>query len=174
MSKTVIFLTIQLSLSAQFSIVWHMDMIRYSATLPGHSGPGSDGNEGVLGITQSSSISGGSRIDWQNHIRILVVGGYSLCRETVGIIWEFEIQTYHLISNRRSNFVIVKKRWRCPWCNGYRRRKWTRRHEFKIWTRLIAFHTALIPLWKVWIQLFSFQLCVNSRTDWALQPWWGN
>ena len=21
--------------------------------------------------------------------------------------------------------------WRCPWCNGYRRRKWTRRHEFK-------------------------------------------
>ena len=20
---------------------------------------------------------------------------------------------------------------RCPWCNGYRRRKWTRRHEFK-------------------------------------------
>ena len=26
---------------------------------------------------------------------------------------------------------------RCPWCNGYRRRKWTRRHEFKSWTRLI-------------------------------------
>ena len=22
---------------------------------------------------------------------------------------------------------------RCPWCNGYRRRKWTRRHEFKTW-----------------------------------------
>ena len=20
---------------------------------------------------------------------------------------------------------------RCPWCNGYRCRKWTRRHEFK-------------------------------------------
>ena len=29
---------------------------------------------------------------------------------------------------------------RCPWCNGYRRRKWTRRLEFKSWTRLIAFH----------------------------------
>ena len=28
----------------------------------------------------------------------------------------------------------------CLWCNGYRRRKWTRRHEFKSWTRLIAFH----------------------------------
>ena len=41
---------------------------------------------------------------------------------------------------------------RCPWCNGYRRRIWTRRHEFKSWTWLIAFHIALIPLGKVWIQ----------------------
>ena len=40
----------------------------------------------------------------------------------------------------------------------YRRRKWTRRHEFKSWTRLITFHIALIPLGKVWIQLFSLQL----------------
>ena len=54
---------------------------------------------------------------------------------------------------------------RCPWCSRYRRRKWTRRHEFKSWTRLIKFHIALIPLGKVWIQLFSLQLCVNSRTD---------
>ena len=55
--------------------------------------------------------------------------------------------------------------WRCPWCNCYRRRKWTRQHEFKSWTRLIAFPIALIPLGKVWIQLFSLQLWVNSRTD---------
>ena len=53
----------------------------------------------------------------------------------------------------------------CPWCNGYRPRKWTRRHKFKSWTRLIAFHIALIPLGKVWIQLFSLQLWVNSRAD---------
>ena len=65
--------------------------------------------------------------------------------------------------------------WRmCPWCNGYRRRKWTRRREFKSWTRLIAFHMALILLGKVWIQLFSLHLWVNSRTDLVLQPWWGN
>ena len=63
---------------------------------------------------------------------------------------------------------------RCPWCNCYRRRKWTRRHEFKSWTRLIAFHIALIPLGKVWIQLFSLQLWVNSRKDYVLQPRWGN
>ena len=30
---------------------------------------------------------------------------------------------------------------------------------------LIVFHIALIPLEKVWIQLFSLQLWVNSRTD---------
>ena len=51
---------------------------------------------------------------------------------------------------------------KCPWCNGYRLRKWTRWHEFKSWTILIAFHIALIPLGKVWIQLFSLQLWVNS------------
>ena len=54
---------------------------------------------------------------------------------------------------------------RCPWCNGYRRRKWTWRHEFKSWTWLIAFHITLIPLGKVWIQIFSLQLWVNSKAD---------
>ena len=63
---------------------------------------------------------------------------------------------------------------RSPWCYGYRRRKWTRRHEFKSWTSLIAFYKALIPLGKVSIQLFSLQLWINSRKDWVLQPWWGN
>ena len=63
---------------------------------------------------------------------------------------------------------------RVLWCNGYRRRKWTRRHEFKSWTRLIAFHIALILLGKGWIQLSSLQLWVNSRTVWVLQPWLGN
>ena len=47
-----------------------------------------------------------------------------------------------------------------------RRRKWTWRHDFKSWTRLIAFHIALIPLGKIWIQLFSLHLWVNSRADW--------
>ena len=53
----------------------------------------------------------------------------------------------------------------CLWRNGYRHRKWTQRHKFKSWTRKIAFHIALILLGKVWIQLFSLQLWVNSRTD---------
>ena len=69
---------------------------------------------------------------------------------------------------------IIKFIRRCPWCNGYRPRKLTQRLEFKFWTRLIAFHIALIPLGKVWIQLFSLQQWVNSRADWVLEPWWGN
>ena len=54
---------------------------------------------------------------------------------------------------------------RCPWCNGYRRRNWTRRHEFKSWTRLIAFHIALISLGKVWIQICTLLLWLNNRAD---------
>ena len=77
------------------------------------------------------------------------------------------------ISNHLFFYVIfsavvyndISSLWRCPWCNGYRRRNWTRRHEFKSWTRLIPFHIAVIPLGKVWIQLFSLQLWVNSRAD---------
>ena len=38
----------------------------------------------------------------------------------------------------------------------------------------LHFHITLIPLGKVWIQLFSLQLWVNSRADWFLQPWGGN
>ena len=90
-----------------------------------------------------------------------------------------DIIVYKLVLDRNTwNHTILYKIFvldrRCPWCNGYRHRKWTQRHEFKSWTRLIAFHIALIPLGKVWIQLFSLQLWVNSTADWVLQPWWGN
>ena len=59
-----------------------------------------------------------------------------------------------------------------PLCYSFR--KWTRRHEFKSWTRLMAFHKVLIPLGKVWIHLFSLQLWVNNWADWVLQPWLDN
>ena len=37
---------------------------------------------------------------------------------------------------RNSKCIWRIRRW--PWCNGYCRRIWTRQHEFKSWTRLIA------------------------------------
>ena len=38
--------------------IWSIDRTVQGATTPGQSGPGSDGNKGVLGIPQSSSIAG--------------------------------------------------------------------------------------------------------------------
>ena len=64
---------------------------------------------------------------------------------------QFKCQNSPISSNSSSQFSSIWPidfiiSWKCPWCNSYRRRKWTRRHEFKFWTRLIAFHIALIPL----------------------------
>ena len=63
MSKTVIFQTIQFSISMLFSAIWPIDMTLSGATTPGQSGPRSDGNEEVLRISQSSSITGNSPSD---------------------------------------------------------------------------------------------------------------
>ena len=41
---------------------------------------------------------------------------------------------------------IWSLRWRCPWCNGYRHRLWTRRYEINSWTRLKAFHIGMNPI----------------------------
>ena len=42
--------TIQFSISTQFSSIWSIDRTLSGGTTPGQSGPGSDGNEGVLSI----------------------------------------------------------------------------------------------------------------------------
>ena len=61
--ETVLFQTIQFSISTQFSSVWPIDRTLSSTTTLGKSGPGSDGNEQVLRIPQSSSITGTSPSD---------------------------------------------------------------------------------------------------------------
>ena len=55
MSKTDLFLSIQFSIRTHFSSIWPIDLL--GATTPGQSGTGSDLNEGVLRIPQSSSIT---------------------------------------------------------------------------------------------------------------------
>ena len=97
---------------------------------------------------------------------------HSLCNAEACIIRLWLLWLMSLIITSNSSFGVISLGKvinllirRCPWCNGYRRKKWTRWCEFKSWTRLIAFHIAFIPLGKVWIQLFSLQLWVNSRTD---------
>ena len=47
----------------EFSSIWHKDWTLFGATTPGQSWAGSDGNEGVLRIPQSSSITEASPSD---------------------------------------------------------------------------------------------------------------
>ena len=63
MSKTVLFQAIQFIISAQFCSIWHIDRTLSDATTPGQNQPGSDGNERVLRIPQSSSITVSSPLD---------------------------------------------------------------------------------------------------------------
>ena len=61
--QTVLIQTIQFSISTQFSSIWSIERTLSGATTPGKSGPGSDGNERVLCIPQSSSTTGISSSD---------------------------------------------------------------------------------------------------------------
>ena len=61
--KTVLFEIIQFSINMQFSSILPIDWTLPGATTLGQSGTGSDGNEGVLRIPQSYSITGTSPWD---------------------------------------------------------------------------------------------------------------
>ena len=63
MSKTVLFQAIPFSISKLFSTIWYIERTISSATTPGQCGPGSDRNDRVLHIPQSSSITGASPSD---------------------------------------------------------------------------------------------------------------
>ena len=89
----------------------------------------------------------------------------------------FSLSLWYNRSLRRYFLLILEENSFFSWgfpsvamsiCNGYRCRKWTRRHKFKSWTRLIAFRIALIPLGKVWIQL----LLVGKTGFFSLQLWY--
>ena len=62
-SQTVLIKTTQFSIRMQFSSFGLIDRTLSGATTPGQSGHGSDGNEGVLRIPLSSSITGASPSD---------------------------------------------------------------------------------------------------------------
>ena len=63
MSKTILFQFFQFSIITLFTSIWPINRILSGATTPGQNGPGSNGNEEVLRIRQSSSIIGTSASD---------------------------------------------------------------------------------------------------------------
>ena len=75
MSKTVLFQTSQFSLSTQFSSIWPIERTLSGAITPGQRGPGSNGNDDILCIPQSSSITGTSPSDCLVSSRTLGRGG---------------------------------------------------------------------------------------------------
>ena len=105
--KTVLFQAIQFNINTQFSSIWPTDVTLSGATFPGYSWPGSDGNERVLRIPQSSSITGISPFDclvsYSGHsaavqsvyseVPVDWITGHSLgevlslCREAVGVFY---------------------------------------------------------------------------------------
>ena len=61
--ETVLFQTIHFSISTQFSSIWFIIRTLWGAITQGLSGPGSNGNERILRIPQSSIITGASPSD---------------------------------------------------------------------------------------------------------------
>ena len=92
------------------------------------------------------------------------------------------VNTYVFIRPANILFILWGFLKRCPkrclmessWSSCHRRRKKTRIHEFKSWTRLFAFHGTLIPLERYESNFFSFQQRVICRADWALYIWSSN
>ena len=94
---TVQFLTIQFninhlfahSLKGQTSSIWPIDMTLSGATTLGQSRPGSNGNEGILHIPQSSR-AGTSPSDclmsYPGHLGVEVL---LLCKDAVGVFYSF-------------------------------------------------------------------------------------
>ena len=70
--------------------IWPIDRTLSGATTPGQSKPGSDSNERVLHIPQSSSITGtspsGHLVSYPEH-SLKRMGVLPLCRDTVGVFY---------------------------------------------------------------------------------------
>ena len=83
LSKTFLFQAILFGQTIQFSISYAVSSIKpidralSGATTPGQSGPGSNGNKGVLRIPQSTSITGTSPSDCVVSYTGLSLGGES-------------------------------------------------------------------------------------------------
>ena len=125
-------------------------------------------------VYRSSKVS--SRPDWIFEIHQLWQSGFSRVYSNCCYSCSFEPEiirigqsSHKMYRNNILNFqgsttilnAHTKKVWKLIvyiYIYIYIYRKWSQQHEFKTWTRLIAFYITFMPLGKVWIQLFSFRL----------------
>ena len=62
-----------------------IDKTLSGATILGQSGPGSNGNEGVFHISQSSKARASSSDGFMSYSGHLLVGALLICRDVVGV-----------------------------------------------------------------------------------------
>ena len=82
--KTVLFQTIQFSISMQFSSIWLIERTLSGAITLGQNEPGNDGNEGVLRIPKSWNLT---IMLFSVISRTLIGGVLLLCRVAVGVFY---------------------------------------------------------------------------------------
>ena len=83
----VLLQAIQFSISARFSSIWTIDRTLSGATQSEQYKPGSDGNKGLIHITQSTSITGTSPSDFVSYPGHSLGVVSPLCREAVGVFY---------------------------------------------------------------------------------------
>ena len=87
------------------SSVWPIDRILSGAITPSQSGPGSDGNERVLGIPQILTITVASSSDcFVSYQDARWNGVLSLCRDAVGIFYSPSRQGWDLTDKMKRSF----------------------------------------------------------------------
>ena len=73
------------------SSIWTIDRTLSGATTPSQSGPGSDGNEGLFHIPQTSGITGASLADclvsYSGYSGELGGGALAFCRDAIGVFY---------------------------------------------------------------------------------------
>ena len=100
--KTVPFQTIKFSISTLFSSIWPIERTLSGATTLGQSGPGSDGNVGVLRFLQNSSISRAPPSDCLVSCPGGSLGVLILCRDADGGILQLQLTgQVQIVINRR-------------------------------------------------------------------------
>ena len=96
--ETVLFQAIQFCISTQFSSIWPIDRAQWGATSLRERWPGSDGNEEVLCIPQSSRITGTSPSDclvsYPGHTLVRVL---PLCRGAISVFYSNWARTYNIL-----------------------------------------------------------------------------
>ena len=92
------------------SSIWHRDRILFGATTSGQSGPGSDGNEEVLWIPQSSSITETSPSDClMSYLWHSLVGSYHPAE--MRSVYSEAAANWALFAWRKADYSHQKQPW---------------------------------------------------------------